>query len=299
MLPLRPRNSPVILRLTILACALFGVTLAEPLERIEGCTFVPTDWADGDSFRVRTADGKEEFTVRLYGVDCIETRATDSSDARRLRAQRRYFGMSEHGGSPQASIDAAKNWGKKATRRTRELLAKPFTVHTARADARGDGKHARIYGFVTTAEGKDLAAQLVTEGLARAYGVYRESPAGLSRDDWKEELADLEFQAANRKAGIWQLTDWERLPEERRIERAEEAELRIAIEGGKVERGSIDPNTAARDELMKLPGIGEVTANRIIEGRDEREYQSAEDLTRVPGIGPKTLEQIAPFLSFK
>ncbi|BCX47942.1 hypothetical protein HAHE_18500 [Haloferula helveola] len=289
----------MILRLTFVILSLAGFIRAEPLERIEGCSLVPTDWADGDSFLVRIPEGKEELTVRLYGVDCIETRASDDSDARRLRAQRRYFGISDHGGTPQASIDAAKAWGKKATVRTRELLAKPFTLHTARADARGDGKHARIYGFITTAEGKDLAAQLVTEGLARAYGVYRETPDGLSRDDWKEELADLEFQAANRRAGIWKLTDWDRLPEERRIERAEEAELKIAIDGAQAEQGSINPNTAARDELMKLPGIGEVTANRIIEGREDGKYQTAEDLQRVNGIGTKTLERITPFLTFE
>ena len=40
-------------------------------------------------------------------------------------------------------------------------LAKPFTVHTAFADARGDGKHKRIYGFVTTADGEDLAGRQI------------------------------------------------------------------------------------------------------------------------------------------
>lgn len=27
---------------------------ADPLNLLENCTFVPTDWADGDSFRIRT-----------------------------------------------------------------------------------------------------------------------------------------------------------------------------------------------------------------------------------------------------
>lgn len=55
----------------------------------------------------------------------------------------------------------------------------------------------------------------------------------------------------------------------------------------------INPNTAARDELMKLPGVGEVTANRIIESRP---YSKPEDLLEVSGIGKQTLLQLEPFL---
>jgi competence protein ComEA len=46
---------------------------------------------------------------------------------------------------------------------------------------------------------------------------------------------------------------------------------------------------------MALPGIGEVMALRIIEGRP---YSSAKDLLRVPGIGQKTLEKLWPYLTF-
>lgn len=266
---------------------------AEPLTEIKNCTLVPTDWADGDSFLVRTPDG-QEHTVRLYGADCIEWHIGDKTDADRLREQRRYFGISDHGGSPQTSISAAIGFGEKAGQRCVELLAKPFTLHTAFADARGDGKHKRIYGFVRTADGKDLATELVRAGLARAYGVYRETPEGLSRDDWKEELADVELQAAKRSAGVWALTDWDKLPDERRAEREEDAELSLALNRNDLpDAASIDPNTAARDELMRLPGIGEVTANAIIENRP---FKTIDDLDRVPGIGEATLKRIRPFL---
>lgn len=50
----------------------------------------------------------------------------------------------------------------------------------------------------------------------------------------------------------------------------------------------IDINTASQSELEGLPGIGEVYANRIIEGRP---YRSVNDLTRVKGIGRKTLDK--------
>jgi DNA uptake protein ComE-like DNA-binding protein len=55
----------------------------------------------------------------------------------------------------------------------------------------------------------------------------------------------------------------------------------------------LNPNTAARDELMKIPGVGEVTANRIIGGRP---YKSVSDLLNVEGVGAKTLKRIQPFL---
>ncbi|MGB6223237.1 helix-hairpin-helix domain-containing protein [Haloferula sp.] len=262
---------------------------AQPLTKLPNCVLVPTEWADGDSFLIRTSDGNEH-TVRLYGTDCIEARVTDNSDARRLRSQRRYFGISEAGGSPQSSIAIAKDFGEKAAQRTVALLQQPFTVYTAFSDARGDGRYKRIYAFVTTAEKRDLASQLVGEGLARAFGVYRETPNKDHADTYREELRDLELQAAKRGAGVWAKTDWEKLPAERRLERSEEAELALATDAGSsIEPNSIDPNTAARDELMRLPGIGEVTANAIIENRP---FKSIDELTRVSGIGPKTLERI-------
>ncbi len=60
--------------------------------------------------------------------------------------------------------------------------------------------------------------------------------------------------------------------------------------------GSIDINAATKDELMKLPGIGEAMAERIILYRDEHgPFGAIDDLTKVKGIGKKKLEQIAPF----
>jgi len=264
---------------------------ADELQTIEGAELVPTEWADGDSFRVRFPDGSEK-TIRLYGADCLESNVHDSTDARRLRAQRRYFGISDYGGSPEASIGLAKSYGEQAGAFIREKLSRPFTVHTAFADGGGDGRYKRFYGFIETAEGDDLAALLVRAGLARAFGVYRSRPDGTHRDDYREELEDEELIAARKGTGIWRHTDWEKLPRERRAQRNEEAEERIALRKGPPSE-PIDINTASRDVLMTLPGIGEVTANRIIEGRP---YQKATDLLQVNGIGPRTLDDIRPHL---
>lgn len=56
---------------------------------------------------------------------------------------------------------------------------------------------------------------------------------------------------------------------------------------------AIDPNTASLDELVRLPGIGEVLAGRIIEYREQHgRFASVEELTAVSGIGPAVLEAI-------
>jgi len=267
---------------------------ANELVAIEGCTLVSAEWADGDSFRVRTPQG-EEHTVRLYGVDCLEHHVTDETAARRLRSQRRYFGIAEAGTDTAASIEFAKRLASEATAATRHALAHPFTVHTSYADGRGDARFKRIYVFVTDGQGRDLAEVLVSQGLARAYGVVRGTPAGDSGDEYRERLGDLELQAASRRLGVWAHTDWDKLPAERRIERMEERELRGAIDGTTpLPAGFVlDPNTAARDELMRLPGVGETLADRIIE---RRPYQRLVDLLEVDGIGPATFRELKPML---
>ena len=62
-------------------------------------------------------------------------------------------------------------------------------------------------------------------------------------------------------------------------------------------RFEVDINAADWPELMQLPGIGETLAHRIVDSRKTAgPFADHDDLRRVRGIGPKTLEQIRPYL---
>jgi competence protein ComEA len=61
----------------------------------------------------------------------------------------------------------------------------------------------------------------------------------------------------------------------------------------------IDVNTASIEDLMRLPGIGPVTAQSIVAARATRPFRSPADLDTVKGIGPKTLEKLRPFIVVK
>lgn len=57
--------------------------------------------------------------------------------------------------------------------------------------------------------------------------------------------------------------------------------------------GKININTADKRQLMLLDGIGETTAQKIIDYRTENgNYKTIEDLMNVNGIGQKKFEQI-------
>ncbi|MBA4062961.1 MAG: hypothetical protein C0501_04495 [Isosphaera sp.] len=73
---------------------------------------------------------------------------------------------------------------------------------------------------------------------------------------------------------------------------------RTAGAGRKLQPGDppVNVNTAPADELMRLPGVGPVTAQAIVAARADKPFRSAADLDRVRGIGPKTLDKLRPFV---
>jgi competence protein ComEA len=71
--------------------------------------------------------------------------------------------------------------------------------------------------------------------------------------------------------------------------------------GGKLQPGDppVNVNAAEVTELMRIPGVGPVTAQNIVKARTEKSFESVADLDRVKGIGPKTLEKIRPYVVVK
>jgi len=57
--------------------------------------------------------------------------------------------------------------------------------------------------------------------------------------------------------------------------------------------GRVHLNTATLEQLDALPGVGPVTAQKILDYRDEKgAFQSVDELDAVSGIGPARLEQL-------
>lgn len=59
----------------------------------------------------------------------------------------------------------------------------------------------------------------------------------------------------------------------------------------------VDINAAPWPELAQLPGIGRTLAERIVQSRVQNgPFLDNDDLKRVRGIGPRTLENLRPYL---
>lgn len=132
-------------------------------------------------------------------------------------------------------------------------------------------------------------------GAVNAPGVY-ELPSGARMQD-----------AINAAGGFTSSADLSTVNLARRLRDGETlllADVPSASESGSAARdapaapdiddaGRININAATMTELDSLPGIGEVTARRIIEFREEHgPYRSIDDLVLVDGISTRTVESL-------
>lgn len=69
------------------------------------------------------------------------------------------------------------------------------------------------------------------------------------------------------------------------------------IKADKAMPKNVNINSADKDQLVALPGIGPKTAEAIVAYRKENgNFKSVEELTKVKGVGDKTLEKLRPYL---
>lgn len=71
-------------------------------------------------------------------------------------------------------------------------------------------------------------------------------------------------------------------------------EMRIYLP--KVNENVVSLNHSSPSELMTLPGVGEKTAQKIIDYREQNQFLFIEDIMNVSGIGEKTYLKLRDYL---
>ncbi len=148
------------------------------------------------------------------------------------------------------------------------------------------GESSTSGGFSLSGQASDLVVD-VTGAVARP-GVYR-LPAGSRVEDAVRRAggasAKAELEAINRAA---------RLADGQQVVVPESGPAGVALTaGGGEEEGPISVGTATVEQLDTIDGIGPVTAQDIVEFRDEHGgLASVDQLDQVSGIGPATMESL-------
>jgi endonuclease YncB( thermonuclease family) len=199
-MPPAPAQSGCLALVAVFVLLVFLVVIAKADEpeyskkwlKFEGCKYVPAPQNDGDSFFV-IVDGHKRM-LRLNYVDACES--TDKPDymLERLQEQAKHFGC-----TPGEALQA----GKEAADLVKKWLEQPCTVHTRWASARGQSRLPRYYAVVKTADGKDVAEELVKAGVARVFGKSVANPTGEKAAENDARLKYLEAEARGARAGLW------------------------------------------------------------------------------------------------
>lgn len=227
------------------------------------CRYVSNSINDGDSFMVKNRG--TTYVFRLYWVDTPEAREDYPA---RVREQAEYFGI---------STEEVMQIGREAKLFTREFLkGQSLTLYTQWEDGQGTGQ--RYFAMVNSPQGS-LVEALVRNGLARIYGYSKAWPEEPGLDTFRRRLWRLEKEAKQRGVGAWRsnIEVWESFDYQKKLAALPDLEEKLNI------------NTATKEELVLLPGIGPTYSIRIIEARP---FNRIEDIQTIKGIGPKTFERI-------
>jgi competence protein ComEA len=124
---------------------------------------------------------------------------------------------------------------------------------------------------------------------------------GLYRLEHGSRIADVVARAggATRKADLSQvnlaapLADGEQVVVPRRGVAVTGPGAGTGGAGGALSNGPVHLSTATLDQLDSLPGIGPVTAQKILDYRAKHgAFTSVDELDAVPGIGPSRMDQL-------
>ncbi|MCZ6674733.1 MAG: helix-hairpin-helix domain-containing protein [Verrucomicrobia bacterium] len=253
----------------LIAGAWINVASGAEWMELNNCRFISNGINDGDSFMIK--HNGTPYVFRLYWVDTPEER--DDYPAR-LREQAEYFGI-----TPKE----VEQIGREAKLFTREFLKGNLTIYTQWENGQGTGQ--RYYAVVNSDKG-NLIEALVKRGLARIYGYIKAWPEEKSIDQFRRRLWKLEKQAKEDGRGAWAsgIDVWDPFDYQKKLAALPDLE------------GKLNINTATKEELVLLPGIGLTYSQRIIAARP---FRSIEDLIKVKGIGPKTFARIKDRVSIK
>jgi competence protein ComEA len=156
---------------------------------------------------------------------------------------------------------------------------------TGSEDSTGDESEA---GFSVTDSGTDVVVDVT--GAVERPGVYR-LPAGSRVDDAVKRAG-----GASGKAQLETVNLAARLADGQQVvvpERVPGAPGAPSVPAGAEEDGPISLATATAAELDEIDGIGPVTAEDIIDFREEHGgLSSVDQLDQISGIGPATMEAL-------
>lgn len=150
---------------------------------------------------------------------------------------------------------------------------------------------APVTSAQTQAKSKEQLITVYVSGAVARPGLY-ELPAGIRAQEAVEAAGGFTEAANQEKVNLAKkLKDGSQVNvpavkgSEKAITGTNASAGKASISSQQKQAGLVNINTASITELDSLPGVGEVTAQRIVEYRQQHSFTRIEDIMQVKGIG--------------